>query len=175
MCYTSQGKLVNVLNFLNFLNFWKIISVKMIATKMIATKIIFVILYSDWQALVIMFFEPNIFWERNMVTCDLAMAPAFLWCKPCFKYLSVWSCSIWSLYYDENLIFNIYRCGVDQYKPYFTLSCKSYLNIYWQGVLNMILALWCKSYLNIYRRGVLNLILNLFQINYINEGNPSLK
>jgi hypothetical protein len=50
----------------------------MIATKMVATEIIFVILYSDWQALVIMFSEPNIFfWERNMVTCDLAMAPAF--------------------------------------------------------------------------------------------------
>ena len=28
---------------------------------MVATEIIFVILYSDWQALVIMFSEPNIF------------------------------------------------------------------------------------------------------------------
>ena len=61
---------------------------------MIATKLIFVVLYSDWQALVIMFFEPNIFWERNMVTCDLTMAPAF--------------CGV-------NLVLNICRCGAAQY------------------------------------------------------------
>ena len=50
MYYTNPEKLVNVLNSLKIL--------KIINVNMIATNLTFIVLYSDWQALVIMFFEP---------------------------------------------------------------------------------------------------------------------
>jgi hypothetical protein len=50
MYYINPEKLVNVLNSLKIL--------KIINVNMIATNLTFIVLYSDWQALVIMFFEP---------------------------------------------------------------------------------------------------------------------